>query len=123
MAQETAPEPINDLGLSKAQSAHLMAIYRHHKAAPGEWADTSLDAELPLNAQRFYKMGEEAEKHPHNRNWRAGLVMKELVDLGLIEATNRSRVMFWKNTAWVVRMTSRGVMVAKMMGEQQKAAS
>lgn len=123
MAQAPLPDPINDLGLSKAQSAHMMAVYRHHKVDAFRWVDTSLDAELPLTEQRFYKMGENAEKHPHNSNWRAGRVIKELVDLGLMEASSKSRVMFWKSTAWVVRLTARGVMVAKMMGEQPKATS
>lgn len=118
MATDTIPDPINNLGLSKAQAAHLMALLKHHKASPGNWVDTTLDAELPLDAQRFYKMGEGAEKHPSNRDWRVGLAIKGLVEMGLIEATNRSRVMFWRNTAWVVRLSARGVLVAQMMGAE-----
>ena len=119
MATDTIPDPINTLGLTKTQAAHLMALLKHHKANPSHWVDTTLDAELPLDAQRFYKMGEDAEKHPSNRDWRVGKAIKGLVEMGLIEATNRSRVMFWRNTAWVVRLSARGVLVAQMMGAEK----
>ncbi len=117
MKTEPLPDPINSLGLTKSQAAHMMALLKHHKARPREWVDTALDAELALDEQRYYaRMG---DGHPSNMNWRVGRAVKGLVEMGLIEATNRSSVMFWRNTAWVVRLSERGVMVAMMMGAQQ----